>query len=109
MRILRSFAAGALFGLGMLSIVSVYAAVVPLFTGPAGSNPANVPSAIADLNTLVGAINTDMAPATSIGFAANGSVATALSSVGPTGSHTTVQEWITITDASGVVRYVPGF
>lgn len=41
--------------------------------------------------------------------AANGSVATALSSVGPTGSHTTVQEWIKITNASGVVRYIPAF
>lgn len=40
---------------------------------------------------------------------ANGSVATALSSVGPTNSHTTVQEWFAIKNASGTLRYVPGF
>lgn len=42
-------------------------------------------------------------------FSANGSVATLLTSLGPTGSHTTVQEWFTITNASGVVRYIPAF
>lgn len=41
--------------------------------------------------------------------AVNASVATALSSVGPVGSHTTVQEWFIIKNASGTVRYVPGF
>jgi hypothetical protein len=40
---------------------------------------------------------------------ANGSVATALTSIGPTGSHTTVQEWLTVTNSSGVVRYIPAF
>ncbi|TAL08069.1 MAG: hypothetical protein EPO02_13840 [Nitrospirae bacterium] len=40
---------------------------------------------------------------------ANGSTATALSSVGPTGSHTTVQEWFAIKNASGTVRYIPCF
>lgn len=42
-------------------------------------------------------------------WTANGSVATALSSVGPTGSHTTVQEWFTVKNASGTVRYIPAF
>lgn len=40
---------------------------------------------------------------------ANAAIATALTSVGPTGSHTTVQEWFPIKNASGVIRYVPGF
>ena len=42
-------------------------------------------------------------------IAANGSVATALGSLGPVGSHTAVQEWIAIQNASGVTRYVPCF
>lgn len=42
-------------------------------------------------------------------FSANGAIATAMSSVGPTGSHTTVQEWLTIVNASGVTRYIPCF
>jgi hypothetical protein len=44
-----------------------------------------------------------------LGTVANGAVATALSSVGPTGSHTTVQEWFAVKNASGVVRYIPAF
>lgn len=42
-------------------------------------------------------------------FAANGSVATALSSVGPTGASTTVQEWLAVKNAAGTTRYIPCF
>lgn len=41
-------------------------------------------------------------------IAANGSVATAMSSVGPIGSHTTVQEWLKVTTPGGT-RYIPCF
>lgn len=40
------------------------------------------------------------------GFAANGSVATTMTSLGPTGSHTTVQEWMTV-NHGGTTRYIP--
>jgi hypothetical protein len=43
------------------------------------------------------------------GFTANGVVLTALTGIGPTGSHTTVQEWLTVQDTGGTVRYVPTF
>jgi hypothetical protein len=39
---------------------------------------------------------------------ANGSVATTLGSVGPVGSNTTVQEWLTI-DIQGTTRFIPCF
>ena len=42
-------------------------------------------------------------------FSANGSVATVLGSLGPAGSHTTVQTWLTFVDSGGVTRYVPCF
>ena len=42
-------------------------------------------------------------------FTANGSTATTMTSLGPTGSHTTVQEWLTVTDTSGTVRYIPAY
>lgn len=42
-------------------------------------------------------------------WTANGSVATSLTSLGPVGSHTTVQEWLTFNDAAGTVRYIPAF
>jgi len=42
-------------------------------------------------------------------FAANGTTGTTMTSLGPAGAHTTVQEWFTITDASGTVRYIPAY
>lgn len=42
-------------------------------------------------------------------FSANGTVATVLGLVGPIGSHTAVQEWLTFKNASGATRYVPAF
>lgn len=42
-------------------------------------------------------------------FTASGAVATVLGSIGPTGSHTTVQTWLTIKDSGGTVRYIPCF
>lgn len=40
---------------------------------------------------------------------ANGAVATALTSLGPAGSHTTVQKWWKVKDVSGTDYYVPMF
>ena len=43
-------------------------------------------------------------------FTANGAVATSVTSLGPTGSHTTVQEWLTVVGSDGVtLRYIPAF
>ena len=42
-------------------------------------------------------------------FTANGSTAVSLTSIAPSGAHATVQEWLTITDSSGTVRYIPCF
>jgi hypothetical protein len=40
-------------------------------------------------------------------FTPNGTVATTMTSLGPTGASATVQEWLTIQNASGVTRYIP--
>lgn len=45
----------------------------------------------------------------SLPVSANAAVATVLGSVGPAGSHTTVQEWIQVVGTGGAIRYVPGF
>lgn len=44
-----------------------------------------------------------------VSFSANGSVATALTSIGPTGAHATVQKWLTVKDDSGTTLYIPCF
>jgi hypothetical protein len=47
--------------------------------------------------------------ASSGSFSANGSVATVLGSLGPAGSHTAVQKWLTIVDNTGTTLYIPAF
>jgi len=42
-------------------------------------------------------------------FSANATTATVLGSLGPAGANTTVQEWFTIQNSSGVTRYIPAF
>ena len=42
-------------------------------------------------------------------FTANGTTATALTSLGPSSAHATVQEWFTVQDSAGTVRYIPAF
>jgi hypothetical protein len=44
------------------------------------------------------------------GYTANGTVATAMSNLGPAGSHTTIQKWLTIYDTDGTtLLYIPCF
>jgi hypothetical protein len=45
----------------------------------------------------------------SAAWSANGSTSLSLTNIGPSGAHATVQEWLTITDSSGNVRYIPTF
>lgn len=42
-------------------------------------------------------------------WSANGSVATTLTALGPTGAHVTVQEWLTVQDVGGTIRYIPAY
>lgn len=56
---------------------------------------------------LISGANVKFTAATN--FSANGSVATALTSVGPAGASTTVQKWLTIVDDTNATRYIPCF
>jgi hypothetical protein len=42
-------------------------------------------------------------------WTANGSTVLSLTGLGPSGANSTVQEWFTVTDAGGIVRYIPAF
>lgn len=68
----------------------------------AGNFKIGASTAPADVLDVAGTIRSDQ-------FTANGAVATGLTSVGPTGSHTTVQEWLQVKNSSGTVRYIPAF
>lgn len=81
--------------------VNTAAGVTTLAAESAGTGSANIDLALNPLGT--GRIKV------ANGMTANGTVATAMSSVGPTGSSTTVQEWLAIKNAAGTVRYIPCF
>ncbi len=120
---IRRLTAGATFGLGLCVAVALIGSASALqpFTGVSGSNPIlGVPATMVDFNSLINQIAMNFAATTNsnagepqftsaAAFAANGSVATAMSSVGPVGSHTTVQRWLTIVDETGTLRWAPLF
>lgn len=64
---------------------------------------------IATTNALINQINAQAGTILTSSFVANGAVATALTSVGPTGSHATVQKWLQVTDNTGTVGFIPIF
>lgn len=77
------------------------------------STPVNAEASqiISTVNALIAAINVNtglggVAQGTNV---ANGSVAVTVTSLGPTGSHTTIQEWLTWVNPAGVTRYIPLF
>ena len=126
---LKKLRNGAVAGLGFVAAVALVPtgfAAIATFTGVSGSNPmiGTVPGVMPDLNAMIVAINnqfgsylafnnaseTGEAAFTNAGsWVANGSVATSVTSVGPGGSHTTVQEWLVVVDNNGTPRYVPAF
>lgn len=61
------------------------------------------------VSTSVAKMNQSIQYTGSTTFAANGSVATTLTSVGPTGASTTVRKWLTVYDAAGNPFYLPCF
>lgn len=122
MKRLRSFLAGfsflivGAFAGGALAV----SAGVPYFTGP--QDPASL---FYYLNTLINTMNSEIngyiffasgnaAEAsgelnftTAASFAANGTAATTMTSLGPQGAHTTVQEWLVIVNNNGFIRFAP--
>ncbi len=75
-------------------------------TAPAGGS-GTAQTAAAEVLRLLAAGNVKFTNAAN--FSANGAVATSITSIGPTGAQTTVQEWLTIQNASGTTRYIPCF
>lgn len=78
------------------------------FSGGAGANALAITNGAGALIQLGGGTEV-IEFGTSAAFSANGSVATSLGSLGPTGAHTTVQTWLTFKDSGGTTRYVPCF
>lgn len=111
----------ALFGLvfGLAGFAAANVAPLPYFQG--AMDPSQLQSY---LNTLILALNNEltnyitfgnpnelgeMQVSSTFGFAGNGTTATTMTSLGPTGSHTTVQEWLVVFDKNGFARFIPAY
>lgn len=122
---LRRLRNGFVIGLGfILALATVPLGYAASSIAICGTSNCIFPADFADLNLMITAVNNElasyvtfgnpgetgqMALSSSAAFAANGSTATAMSSVGPTGSHTTVQKWLIVYDQAGTIFYVPMF
>jgi hypothetical protein len=78
-----------------------------LILGEFGAGPVIIGANNAEVVRFLSAGNMKFSNAAN--FTASGAVATSLGSIGPTGSHTTVQTWLTFVDNTGATRYVPAF
>jgi hypothetical protein len=122
--LLRKFVSSVVIGLGLyvgVALASGYPTTVALLTNQTTSFPADMPDinfVLSKMNASVFSYFTMNGGATEVGqiglpndasFAANASVATVLGSVGPTGSHTTVQKWLIVNDGNGNTYYIPMF
>jgi hypothetical protein len=58
---------------------------------------------------ILGTSNAGQIQIAAANLAANGTVATAMSNLGPAGSHTTIQEWLAIKNSGGTLRWIPMF
>lgn len=132
--LLRSTAYGVAFAIGVVGVMSFAGTPtgVPRLDnyntsatqGPGATLSGNFPADYADINTMMSLLNSTLANYLSFNqtgevgagyfsnpasFTANGSTATSVTSVGPSGAHTTVQKWLTIYDNTGAVGYIPVF
>ena len=121
MRRLRN---GFVIGLGFLGAVLLIPLVGAAALSTLNTGNGVFPADFADINFHITQLNNEiansvtfgnagetgqMAITNAAGIAANGSVATAMSSVGPTGSHTTPQEWLVVINPAGTLRWAPLF
>lgn len=126
--ILKLFAAGAVFALGLLFMIGTagYASQLSLRSGPqpAADLLSVVNALVNDINTccaaggsgttaqalsIIGGTSGRVRFAGSGAWTANGSTATSVTSVGPSGARTTVQRWLTVEDNVGNRFYIPAF
>jgi hypothetical protein len=119
MKRLRAFLVGAALmiagGFGGIAVASI-----PTFVGP--QDPSQLHGY---LNQLITSLNNEVTAylmfqnggepgemqivGSGTAFAGNGTVATAMTSLGPSGSHTTVQEWLVVVNPNGFIRFIPAF
>jgi hypothetical protein len=89
-------------------------AAIPPITTPTDPSQ-TIPKLISWINTYLGNLLSLSANTGELQFSAtqswavNSNVATTMTSLGPQGSHTTVQEWLVVVDSVGTVRYIPAY
>jgi hypothetical protein len=78
--------------------------------GATGNGPTLAAAGETNVDLVLAAKGTGMLKMGTSGMTvANGTVATAMTNLGPTGSHTTIQKWLQIKDSAGTTLYIPCF
>lgn len=106
------FTSGSAFIYGQTTLAQNSSNKVQVTGAANGSAPSIAATAASDTNQdlKIAALGTGNIQFNNAGsVTANAAIATVLGSLGPTGSHTTVQEWLTVKNPSGTVRYIPCF
>ncbi len=82
------------------------ALLVPLASTATNAEASQI---IGTVNALIAQINANvgLGGLAQGAFVANATVATTMTSLGPTGSHTTIQKWLSLVDNTGTVVYLP--
>ena len=82
------------------------ALLTPLASSPRYSEASQI---ISTVNALIAQINGNagLGGLAQGAFVANGAIATTMTSLGPTGSHTTIQKWLSMVDNTGTTVYIP--
>ena len=111
---IRSTIATLAFGIILGTAAMQVSATIPNPRTP--TDPSQIiPTVIGQVNSYLGNLlslsnNTgELQFAASQSWATNSNVATTMTSLGPQGSHTTVQKWLTVLDNTGTVVYIPAY
>ena len=114
MRALRSTVAALAVGVFIGTVGMQVSAMIP--TSPAVEPTA--PGIIGRVNDYLGSLvskyttygaTSELQFSGAQSWAVNSNVATTMTSLGPQGSHTTVQKWLAIVDNTGTVVYLPAY
>jgi hypothetical protein len=108
---IAALACGILLGTAAMQI----SAAIPTGGGSSGPVEPTAPGILGRVNDYLGNLVSASANTGELQFfatqtwTANSNVATTMTSLGPQGSHTTIQKWFVVVDNTGVVRYIPAY
>ncbi len=104
-----SMAAGILLGAAGLQLHAAIPAGPPAIEPTPGAIIGQVNAYLGNFLSKWSGATSELQFSGSQSWARNDTVATTMTSLGPQGSHTTIQEWLVVVNPSGTVRFIPAY